>query len=76
MTPAEFKRWRKARGFTQAQAAEALGVSVGSIALYEAGHRQDGKPRAVAIPKAIALACAALAAGLTAEDAVPAKANT
>jgi len=63
MTPDEFKAWRKSLGFTQTEAAEALGVSRGSVELYELGKRRDDG-REVVIPKTIALACAALEAHL------------
>ncbi|WP_454917441.1 helix-turn-helix domain-containing protein [Xanthobacter sediminis] len=54
-----FKTWRKVMGLTQAQAAEALGVSKPTIENYERGIRRDnGAP--VEIPLHIALACAAI----------------
>ncbi|QRG06109.1 helix-turn-helix transcriptional regulator [Xanthobacter dioxanivorans] len=54
-----FKTWRKVVGLTQAQAAEALGVSKATIENYERGsRREDGRP--VEIPRHIALACAAI----------------
>lgn len=63
MTPASFRQWRKSLGLTQLQAAEAIGVSRDSVWLYEAGKRRDdGRP--VAIPRTVALACAAISAGL------------
>jgi len=56
MSPDEFKAWRKAMGQTQLTAAEILGVSRGTIDLYERGaRREDG--RAVEIPLSIAIAC-------------------
>lgn len=59
----DIKAWRKTLGFTQDQAATALGVSKATVVNYEAGiRREDGRP--VVIPKSIALACAAIAAGL------------
>jgi transcriptional regulator with XRE-family HTH domain len=64
MTPDSFKAWRRRLGLTQAGAAEALGLSARQIAYYEAGQREDG--RAVVVPRTVALACAALEAGLTA----------
>ncbi len=63
MTPATFRSWRKSLGLTQQGAAEAIGVSKGSVLLYEAGKRRDdGRP--VEIPRTVALACAAVSAGL------------
>ncbi|MET4636133.1 helix-turn-helix domain-containing protein [Kaistia defluvii] len=63
MTPEQFKSWRDEMGMTQSQAADALGVARGTILNYESGSRRDdGRP--VAIPKTVALACAALRAGL------------
>lgn len=63
MTSEDFKAWRKSLGFSQTEAGEAIGVSRGSVELYELGHRRDDG-RAVVIPKTVALACAAVAAGL------------
>lgn len=63
MTPDDFKAWRRAMGFSQQAAADELGISKGSVELYETGKRRDdGRP--VAIPKAVELACAALYRGL------------
>ncbi len=63
MTNAQFKAWRKHMGFTIIEAAQALGVSTGSIELYERGsRREDNRP--VLIPKPVELACAALALGV------------
>ena len=67
MTPEQFKAWRTRRGQTQAEAARSLGLSKGSIELYEAGQRRDdGRP--VLIPKTVELACAALELGITSYD--------
>lgn len=63
MTPDDFKTWRKSMGFTQAQAAEALDMSRENIINYEAGQRRDNS-KPVVIPRTVALACAALSAGL------------
>jgi DNA-binding XRE family transcriptional regulator len=38
---AEFKAWRARMGFTQEQAAEKLGLSLGAIVNYEKGVRRD-----------------------------------
>jgi transcriptional regulator with XRE-family HTH domain len=62
MTPANLTAWRQRLGLTKAQAAEALGISYSMYRYYEAGRREDG--RSVEIPRAIALACSALAFGL------------
>ncbi|WP_454813791.1 helix-turn-helix domain-containing protein [Labrys neptuniae] len=64
MDPEQFKAWRRHMGFSQIEAARALGISKGSVELYEAGKRRDdGRP--VEIPKTVALACAAIALGIT-----------
>lgn len=54
-----FKAWRKALGLTQAEAADALGISKPTVENYERGVRRD-TGGAVEIPKHIALACAAI----------------
>lgn len=51
-----FVRWRRFMGFSQEQAAEALGLSIRTIANYEGG--------AFPISKTTSLACGALALGL------------
>jgi transcriptional regulator with XRE-family HTH domain len=61
MTPSEFKSWRKAMGLRQKEAATRLGLKKRVIQYYERGAR-DGKK--VAVPKAVELACYALAAGV------------
>lgn len=59
MTPQGFKAFRKAMGWSQAQAAEALQLSTTAIENYEKGVRRgDGKP--APIPYTVELACAAL----------------
>ncbi len=65
MTPQQFKAWRKAMGLRQKEAAERLGLKKRVIQYYEHGHR-DGKK--VAVPKAVELACYAIAAGVEAYD--------
>jgi len=63
MKTEQFKAWRKKMGFTQQQAADALGVYARTITNYERGQRyEDG--REVKIPESIALACSALYAHL------------
>lgn len=69
MTPSDFRAWRAALGLTQAQAAARLGLSVSTIKTYESGflRRRDahtGELVEVEIPRTVALACAAIAAGL------------
>jgi DNA-binding XRE family transcriptional regulator len=64
MTPDEFKAWRKAMDYSQADAAKALDLSKGTIENYERGHRIDNK-QPVVIPHVVALACAALFHRLT-----------
>ena len=56
MTPAALRSWRSAMGYTQQQAAQALGVSMRTVKAWEAGF--------AAPPAFLPLACAALAAGL------------
>jgi transcriptional regulator with XRE-family HTH domain len=51
MTPDQFRAWRKTHGFTQGEAADALGLGKRTVATYE----NEGP-----IPKHVALACAAL----------------
>lgn len=58
MTPEEFKAWRKRLELTQTQAAEALGLSLRAIQYYERGERE--------ITRTVALACAAVEAGIAA----------
>lgn len=60
MTPDAFRRWRKQHYRSQTAAAEALGRSLRVIYAYERGEK--------AVPKCIALACAALSLGITHYD--------
>lgn len=62
----DFRRWRKALGLKQKEAAEALGLKKRVIQYYEKGDR-DGKK--VDIPLTVALACYALSQGVTRYDA-------
>jgi transcriptional regulator with XRE-family HTH domain len=65
MTPTDFRAWRKQLCYTRAAAAEALGISASQILNYELGaDRSSGRPAPV--PRHVALACAALTAGLEA----------
>ncbi|WP_019646973.1 helix-turn-helix domain-containing protein [Novispirillum itersonii] len=63
MTPDLFKSWRKSLKLTQRDAAKALGLSLATIQLYEAGQRFD-TGATVVIPTTVGLACAAVNAGL------------
>lgn len=56
MTPQSLKRWRQERKLSKAEAADRLGLSRNTYARYE----QPG----AAIPRIVALACAALAFSL------------
>ncbi|WP_210482731.1 helix-turn-helix domain-containing protein [Microvirga antarctica] len=64
MTREQFKSWRNHMGLTQQAAADALGISKGSVDLYERGRRREDE-RPVVVPKTVELACAALALGIT-----------
>jgi transcriptional regulator with XRE-family HTH domain len=65
MSPHQFKAWRKALGLKQKEAAARLGLKKRVIQYYERGHR-DGKK--VEVPKAVELACYALASGVEEYD--------
>jgi hypothetical protein len=56
LTPQEFRSWREKLNFSQQQAADALGISLGSVGLYERGSRREDN-RAVEIPKPVEYAC-------------------
>ena len=56
MSAESFKTWRARLGLSQQAAAEALGISKRMLIYYEQGQH--------AIPRTVALACAALAYGL------------
>ena len=63
MTPADLRAWQAHMGLTYEAAAQALGVSRSTYAEWVAGKsRTTGKP--VAPSRTVALACAAMAAGL------------
>ncbi|MEX3012025.1 helix-turn-helix domain-containing protein [Hoeflea sp. TYP-13] len=66
MKPEDFRRWRKALGLNQKDAARALGLKKRVIQYYEKGKR-DGKE--VEIPLSVALACYAIANGVHSYDA-------
>lgn len=57
MIPSDLTAWRKRLGLNKVQAAEAIGCHRNAIADWEAGRQP--------IPKYIALACAAVEAGIT-----------
>lgn len=59
-----FKQWRENLGITQSEAAKLLGLGRSTIIQYEQGYRRGANKAQVEIPKSIALACAALSAGL------------
>ena len=74
MRPDEFKAWREARGFTQHQAAQELGISVSAVANYEHGVRRgEGEP--AVIPRAIEKACEAFDRRLKVKAKITAKIN-
>lgn len=63
MTSADLRAWQSAMGYTQARAADALGVALGTYRDWITGQsRTTGKP--ITLDKRTALACAAIAAGL------------
>lgn len=63
MTPEDMRAWQARMGYTYDTAAAALGVSRGTYADWLAGtSRTTGKP--IKISRLVALACAALAAGM------------
>ena len=63
MTPSDLRAWKAHMGYTYDTGAAALGVSRGTYADWLAGRsRTTGKP--IKISRIVALACAALAAGL------------
>ena len=67
MTPDDFRAWHNTMGYTYDTGAKALGVSRGTYADWLSGRsRTTGKP--ITISRVVALACAALAAGI---DAYP-----
>jgi transcriptional regulator with XRE-family HTH domain len=56
----DFKRWRKALGLSQKEAADALGLKRRVVQYYEKGERDGEK---VSVPKTVRLACWALISG-------------
>lgn len=63
MNSKQFRVWRRRLDLNQAEAGRRLGLSSRTIQLYEAG--------AWPVPRAVALACAALELGLSAYDGEP-----
>ena len=61
MEPGDFRKWRKAMKLSQKDAAQALGLKRRMIQYYEKGER-DGE--IVVIPRAVRLACYAIAEGV------------
>jgi len=57
MTPENLRAWRARRNWSKAEAARQLGLSTNAYAYYESGRWK--------IKKFVALACAALALGVT-----------
>lgn len=71
MTADDFRAWHQVMGYTYHTGAAALGVSRGTYADWLAGtSRTTGKP--IRIKRTVALACAALAAGMEPVDSHPA----
>jgi transcriptional regulator with XRE-family HTH domain len=63
MTNEQFRQWRERMRMSQQEAADALGISKGSVVNYENGaRREDDRP--VTIPRTVELACAALTFGI------------
>ena len=70
MTPSDLRDWQARMGYTYDTAAQALGVSRSTYAEWVAGKsRTTGRP--VTPSRTVALACAALAAGLEPWAAAP-----
>lgn len=69
MTPADLSAWRAHMAYTQRQAAAALGITLATYQRLERGAEWEGGG-AVTIDRRTALACAALAAGLSEWSAI------
>ena len=68
MPPARIRHWRERLGFTQVEAAEALGVSAARYVDYEMGRRTAASgDRPAPVTKTVRLAMAALSARLDPE---------
>jgi len=61
MEPDDFRKWRKSLGLSQKEAANLLGLKRRMIQYYEKGEREGEN---VSIPRAVRLACFALAHGI------------
>ncbi len=61
MESGDFKKWRKALGLSQKDAANLLGLKRRMIQYYEKGERDGEK---VKIPRSVRLACYAIAQGV------------
>jgi transcriptional regulator with XRE-family HTH domain len=73
MTGNDLRTLRAALGLSQEALAEKIGITKRQLIRYEAGMRhdvtdQDGAPRPVRIPRYIALAAAAIKAGIAADE--------
>lgn len=62
MEPGDFRKWRKSLDLSQKDAAHILGLKRRMIQYYEKGERDGEK---VSIPRAVRLACYAIAEGVT-----------
>lgn len=63
MTPADFRAWQSSMGLSVRAAADLLGVAPSTVQDWRTGtSRRTGQP--IELPRMLALACAALAAGL------------
>ena len=62
MEPGDFRKWRKSLGLSQKDAAHFLGLKRRMIQYYEKGERDGEK---VSIPRAVRLACFAIAEGVS-----------
>ncbi len=74
MTPADFRSWQARMGLTVRAAADLLGVAPSTVQDWRTGtSRSTGKH--IELPPMLALACAALAAGLGPWVVVPLRQN-
>ena len=62
MESTDFRKWRKSLGLSQKDAAHLLGLKRRMIQYYEKGERDGDK---VSIPRAVRLACYAIAEGVS-----------